>query len=474
MEESIEELSRFEQKFIIDNEKKNSMNIASIKAIRQYRNLYKKEFFEFNEKEMYESLIKIYTKNLSKATITSYKGQHKQYLRWIEKTYDYKLSFNYKHVIEKVARYAIKNSSIVFIDRNKFYEDMKEIKDIRDAIILCLLFEGVGGDTHNLEIMNLKMSDIEKNNVLSLDNKRKIMIPKNLIELVKEYKITKSLKDTDYLIDELTNKYIDRENSQVLRNTFNKLHRNDKFKKYTPINIKNTGKCFYLNLLELKKGKLSIEDYYLILERYNSAKTGYYNLKLLYEKYKNDELINNDYFLEDFGEVLENIESIEINRNFMKSYYRDTEDDDEFNSIIKQEIETIVDESTLIPEKYREQYIKTRIGQGLFREKLIVKHGNKCAICGISNENLLIASHIKEFCNCIDDEHIDEYNGLLLCANHDKLFDKHYISFDKNGKIIISDKLNTQDYEKLNISKDVVLDKNKFKEEYMKFHREKL
>ena len=95
-------------------------------------------------------------------------------------------------------------------------------------------------------------------------------------------------------------------------------------------------------------------------------------------------------------------------------------------------------------------------------------------ICGISNEELLIASHIKEFCHCEPGEHIDSKNGLLLCANHDKLFDKHLISFNKEGDILISNKIKLDDYTKLQINKQIKIDKEYFDEKYMMIHRSKL
>lgn len=80
--------------------------------------------------------------------------------------------------------------------------------------------------------------------------------------------------------------------------------------------------------------------------------------------------------------------------------------------------------------------------QEAFRDRLINKHGQKCMLCEISHKDMLIASHIRRAA----DENIygkaDYNNGLLLCANHDKLFDKYLISFNcLDGKIMISSSL---------------------------------
>jgi predicted restriction endonuclease len=67
---------------------------------------------------------------------------------------------------------------------------------------------------------------------------------------------------------------------------------------------------------------------------------------------------------------------------------------------------------------------------------------------------VLIASHIKPWNECDEFEKYDLYNGLLLSPNYDKLFDEYLISFDFEGKIMISNKLSDFDLKALGISKD--------------------
>ena len=54
----------------------------------------------------------------------------------------------------------------------------------------------------------------------------------------------------------------------------------------------------------------------------------------------------------------------------------------------------------------------------------------------LSNKDFLIASHIKPWSKCKSNQKLDVNNGLLLCPNHDRLFDEGWISFDEIGKII--------------------------------------
>ncbi|MEG0290834.1 MAG: HNH endonuclease [Erysipelotrichaceae bacterium] len=114
---------------------------------------------------------------------------------------------------------------------------------------------------------------------------------------------------------------------------------------------------------------------------------------------------------------------------------------------------------------------KARMGQSLFRENLINKYDCSCMLCGLKNKELLVASHIKEWCNSNNKERLDVNNGLLLCTQHDALFDNHLISFDEEGKVMISKDLNTMDRRLCNISEKSCIKSSTEMENYMKFHR---
>lgn len=86
--------------------------------------------------------------------------------------------------------------------------------------------------------------------------------------------------------------------------------------------------------------------------------------------------------------------------------------------------------------------------QRAFRDKLIETYGQKCIMCDATNADLLVASHIKEASSCNIYEKADYQNGLLLCAIHDKLFDRHLITFNFfDGKIQISPELTEREKE---------------------------
>lgn len=104
-----------------------------------------------------------------------------------------------------------------------------------------------------------------------------------------------------------------------------------------------------------------------------------------------------------------------------------------------------------------EQTIKSRRGQNIFKKKLL-QYDCKCKICGLDMPELLIASHSKPWIDCTDYERLDVYNGFLLCRQHDGLFDKGYISFDDDGKILISNSIDIFDYKLLLIDENIKID----------------
>ena len=115
---------------------------------------------------------------------------------------------------------------------------------------------------------------------------------------------------------------------------------------------------------------------------------------------------------------------------------------------------------------------KTRINQSYFRQQLIKKY-KKCVLCGLSNQNLLIASHSKPWSESNTQEKVDPMNGLLLCPNHDSLFDKHLISFDENKKILISPSIKESDFKLLNISYNLSINIPDEAMSYIDYHRQK-
>ncbi|MGP4069744.1 HNH endonuclease [Halobacillus sp. B29] len=134
-------------------------------------------------------------------------------------------------------------------------------------------------------------------------------------------------------------------------------------------------------------------------------------------------------------------------------------------------IATCTLEQIVVKETEKEQVIKSRIGQSTFKKALLAKE-KKCGLCGVSIVRLLVASHIKPWSQSNHKERLDVNNGLLLCPNHDVLFDSGYISFDENGAILISVILDEQSKVFLNINENMNIRMNERQQQYMKWHRE--
>lgn len=92
----------------------------------------------------------------------------------------------------------------------------------------------------------------------------------------------------------------------------------------------------------------------------------------------------------------------------------------------------------------KEQIVKARVGQGAFREALLKFWNGRCCLTGCNVDPVLRASHIKPWRVSTNSERLDQYNGLLLTANIDALFDRGFITFGDDGSIIRSREISNQ------------------------------
>lgn len=111
--------------------------------------------------------------------------------------------------------------------------------------------------------------------------------------------------------------------------------------------------------------------------------------------------------------------------------------------------EAFINSGTYAPTKIsattREALVMARVGQGKFRADLIKRWSGKCALTGLQNVNLMVASHINSWALSNNVERLDVDNGLLLAPHIDRLFDQGLISFSDNGMLQISPNLSGED-----------------------------
>lgn len=138
---------------------------------------------------------------------------------------------------------------------------------------------------------------------------------------------------------------------------------------------------------------------------------------------------------------------------------------------ILSEVKKIADDRTMVSTE-RTALTRARVGQGLFRERLI-SYWHGCSISAYSRYDILMASHIKPWRNSDNLQRLDVYNGLLLLPNFDKLFDKGYVSFGDNGKIIFSRYFPVEDRVLLGVNDSLCLIRvDSGHKPYLRYHRE--
>jgi putative restriction endonuclease len=103
----------------------------------------------------------------------------------------------------------------------------------------------------------------------------------------------------------------------------------------------------------------------------------------------------------------------------------------------ERKLERSVADDILIPETDRLAIIRARRGQGLFKDR-VSRIESRCRITGVDNPTHLVASHCKPWRDATNEERLDGENGLLLTPSIDHLFDRGFIGFEDNGRLIIS------------------------------------
>lgn len=136
-------------------------------------------------------------------------------------------------------------------------------------------------------------------------------------------------------------------------------------------------------------------------------------------------------------------------------------------------------EPTKTPNNKKEEENKkivrqAREGQGKYREQLL-EQCHFCPVTMISDERLLIASHIKPWAASNDTEKIDPYNGYMLSPMIDKLIDRGFITFTDSRHIVLSEFISPYTWKQIGLKNDTfykALQMDDKRIEYLKFHHE--
>lgn len=120
-----------------------------------------------------------------------------------------------------------------------------------------------------------------------------------------------------------------------------------------------------------------------------------------------------------------------------------------------------------------ERLVRQRVGQQKFREAMLDYWAGACAVTGVALPEVLRASHAKPWSECSSDaERLDVFNGFLLVANLDALFDRFLVSFDDGGCLLVSSRIGHAELGHLGLATDLRLrwltDQHK---SYLAWHR---
>lgn len=131
-----------------------------------------------------------------------------------------------------------------------------------------------------------------------------------------------------------------------------------------------------------------------------------------------------------------------------------------------------IQSETELPKQARDSYLQ-RLYKNLLVEESKQHYGAVKCMAEKLDYPGLIASHIKPYIKSDETEQFDAHNGLLLSRNLDILFDQGYVSFDENGRIIISSTKPLSDELKEKLQPlyldDVLLTPERL--EYLAYHR---
>jgi hypothetical protein len=113
-----------------------------------------------------------------------------------------------------------------------------------------------------------------------------------------------------------------------------------------------------------------------------------------------------------------------------------------------------------------ERLVRQRVGQDVYRKSLMHYWKGQCAVTGIDIPEVLRASHAKPWADCDSDaDRLNVYNGFLLSAELDALFDAGLVTFDMTGLLHVSNRLTSYQKKILHLDEPLRLrwiDRNHF------------
>jgi putative restriction endonuclease len=137
-------------------------------------------------------------------------------------------------------------------------------------------------------------------------------------------------------------------------------------------------------------------------------------------------------------------------------------------------IERRIGEDATITETNRLALVQARRGQGLFRDR-VAQIEWRCRITGVDNPAHLVSSHCKPWRDATNDERLDGENGLFLTPTIDHLFDRGFIGFEDDGRLILSPVAHRPSLQRMGINVTDLIKVGSFtsgQRTFLEFHRQ--
>ena len=172
------------------------------------------------------------------------------------------------------------------------------------------------------------------------------------------------------------------------------------------------------------------------------------------------------------GPICPRVDGIQDDCLYLRTWYLE----DYLGILEQREIEERVAEAEILSSNLtiteKDMLIRSRVGQGLFKTR-VAKIEASCRLTGASDVRFLIASHIKPWAKCSNQERLDGFNGLMLSPHVDVLFDRGYITFKESGELIVAHEA-VETMRKWSLTSGAGVPLKKKQKEYMRYHRENL
>lgn len=140
----------------------------------------------------------------------------------------------------------------------------------------------------------------------------------------------------------------------------------------------------------------------------------------------------------------------------------------------EQHIRREIESDASLPRTDREALVLARRGQGVFKRR-VLELEKRCRVTGVDRVDHLRASHCKPWRDADHKERLDGCNGLMLTPTIDHLFDRGFISFTDQGKLLRSPVAHPASLHRMGVPGEAADSGPAFTQEqarYLEYHRD--